>query len=127
MDRLSPPPIRLVILSSGTVQCAGTTSESARVNREGAALRNEFTAIIEKDGDWFIAYCPEVPGANGQGRSEQECLKSLADTIELVLEDLSVPVWRGLSTGTDHRDEYLKFQRLTVLCEDTILPDVSER
>jgi len=28
---------------------------------------NEFTAIIERDGDWFIAYCPEVPGANGQG------------------------------------------------------------
>ena len=28
-------------------------------------MHNEFTAIIEKDGDWFIAYCPEIPGANG--------------------------------------------------------------
>ena len=29
-------------------------------------MRNEFTAVIERDGEWFIAYCPEVPGANGQ-------------------------------------------------------------
>ena len=30
-------------------------------------LRNEFTAVIERDGEWFIAYSPEIPGANGQG------------------------------------------------------------
>jgi len=24
-------------------------------------MHNEFTAIIERDGDWFIAYCPEIP------------------------------------------------------------------
>ena len=30
-------------------------------------LRNEFTAVIEKEDDWYIAYCPEIPGANGQG------------------------------------------------------------
>ena len=50
-------------------------------------MHNEFTAIIERDDEWFIAYSPEVPGANGQGRSKQECLQSLADTIALILED----------------------------------------
>ena len=30
-------------------------------------MRNEFTAVVERDQKWFIAYCPEVPGANGQG------------------------------------------------------------
>jgi len=25
-------------------------------------MKNEFTAIIERDGDWYIAYCPEIPG-----------------------------------------------------------------
>jgi hypothetical protein len=30
-------------------------------------IRNEFTAIIEKDGEWFIDYCPEIPGAGGPG------------------------------------------------------------
>ena len=47
-------------------------------------MHNEFTAIIEKDDDWYIAYCPEVPGANGQGRSVQECKDSLAEAIELI-------------------------------------------
>lgn len=50
-------------------------------------MKNEFTAIIEKDSDWFIAYCPEIPGANGQGRTKEEARKSLAQAIELILED----------------------------------------
>ena len=32
-------------------------------------MRHQFTAIIEKDEDWYIAYCPEILGANGQGRT----------------------------------------------------------
>ena len=35
-------------------------------------MHNEFTAILERDGDWFIAYSPEVPGVNGQGHSSEE-------------------------------------------------------
>ena len=37
-------------------------------------MRNEFTAIIEQDEGWFIAYAPEIPGANGQGRTKKEAL-----------------------------------------------------
>lgn len=50
-------------------------------------MHNEFTAIIEKDNDWYIAYCPKVPGANGQGKSIAECKASLAAAIFLILED----------------------------------------
>ncbi|MGH8594314.1 MAG: type II toxin-antitoxin system HicB family antitoxin [Gammaproteobacteria bacterium] len=50
-------------------------------------MRNEFNAIIERDGEWFIAYCPEIPGANGQGRTKQEARESLAEAIALILED----------------------------------------
>jgi predicted RNase H-like HicB family nuclease len=50
-------------------------------------VHNEFRAIIEKDGDWYIAYCPELPGANGQGKSIEECKESLAAAITLILED----------------------------------------
>lgn len=49
-------------------------------------LGNEFTAIIERDGPWYIAYCAEVPGANGQGKSREECLASLREAIALILE-----------------------------------------
>ena len=35
-------------------------------------MHNEFTALIEPDGEWFAAYCLEVPEANGQGRTPEE-------------------------------------------------------
>lgn len=50
-------------------------------------MHNEFTEIIGQDEDWFIAYCPEIPGANGQGRTIEECRKNLAEAIELIIED----------------------------------------
>ncbi len=50
-------------------------------------MHNGFTAIIERGDDWFIAYCPEIPGANGQGRTIEEARTSLAEAITLILED----------------------------------------
>jgi len=50
-------------------------------------MHNEFTAVIERDGEWYIAYCPEIPGANGQGRSKEEARNSLAEAISLILQD----------------------------------------
>ena len=58
-------------------------------------MRNEFTAIIEKDGDWTIAYCPEILGANGQGKTKEDARKSLADAISLILEDRREDGLRG--------------------------------
>ena len=49
-------------------------------------MRNRYTAVIQKDGKWFVAFCPEVPEANGQGKTREECLESLAAAIELVLD-----------------------------------------
>ena len=50
-------------------------------------MQNEFTAIIERDGEWYIAYCPEIPGANGQGKTKDEARENLAEAIALILED----------------------------------------
>ena len=52
-----------------------------------AFMHNEFTAVFEQDGEWVIAYCPEIPGANGQGRTRDEARENLADAITLILED----------------------------------------
>jgi predicted RNase H-like HicB family nuclease len=51
---------------------------------------------VERDGKWFIAYCPEIPGANGQGRTKAECLKNLSQAIDLILEDRRDDALRGL-------------------------------
>ena len=59
-------------------------------------MTNQFTAVVERDGDWFIAFCPELPGANGQGRTKGECLDSLKDAIALILEDRREEGLRGV-------------------------------
>ncbi len=59
-------------------------------------MHNEFTAIIERDGKWFIAFCPEIPGANGQGKTKKDCLKNLSEAIDLILEDRRQDAFRGL-------------------------------
>jgi predicted RNase H-like HicB family nuclease len=59
-------------------------------------MHNEFTAIFERDSDWFIGYCPEIPGANGQGRSLDECRESLREAIALILQDRREDGLRGV-------------------------------
>lgn len=58
-------------------------------------MHNEFTAIIERDGDWYVAYCPEIPGANGQGKTLEECRQNLSAAIALILEDRRQDALRG--------------------------------
>lgn len=62
---------------------------------EVTRMSGEFTAIIEEDKGWFIGYCPEIRGANGQGRTLEECRANLADAIELILEDRRDDAFRG--------------------------------
>jgi predicted RNase H-like HicB family nuclease len=64
-------------------------------------MHNEFTAIIEQEGVWYVAYCPEVPGANGQGKSKQEALNNLRDAIALILEDRREDGLRGIPADAD--------------------------
>ena len=59
-------------------------------------MHNEFTAIIERDGDWFIAFCAEIPGANGQGLTSEEARHNLGEAIALILEDRREDALRGV-------------------------------
>ena len=59
-------------------------------------MHGEFTAIYERDGDWYVAYCPEVPGANGQGRTKRRRAKAFRTAIALILEDRQEDGLRGV-------------------------------
>jgi len=39
----------------------------------------QLTAIINKDGDWWLGWIEEVPGANAQERTKEELLVSLQE------------------------------------------------
>ena len=60
-----------------------------RQRKQGYTLpmRNEFTAVIEQDGEWFVGWSPETPRADGQGRTVEECRASLGAAPRLILED----------------------------------------
>jgi predicted RNase H-like HicB family nuclease len=59
-------------------------------------MAKEFTAVVERDGQWFVTYCPEVPGANGQGKTKEDALESLSEAISLILEDRREDGLRGI-------------------------------
>ena len=71
-------------------------------------MHNEFTAVFERDGDWYIVYCPEIPGANGQGRTKEEARESLAQAIGLILEDRREEGLRGLPAEAERETVILK-------------------
>ena len=45
----------------------------------------QFTAVIERDGDWYVALCPELDIAS-QGKSVEEARLNLIEAIELFFE-----------------------------------------
>ncbi len=45
-----------------------------------------FTAVFERDGDWWIGYAAELPGANTQGRTLEEAREKLKDAVKLLIE-----------------------------------------
>ena len=63
-------------------------------------MKSEFTAVIERDGDWHIAYCPEITGANVQGKTVSEVRENLTDTIVLILEVRRENEPRNVLAGT---------------------------
>lgn len=71
-------------------------------------MHNEFTAVFEQDGEWVIAFCPEIPGANGQGRTKDEASESLAQAIALILEDRREDGLRGVPADAERGTVILK-------------------
>ena len=57
----------------------------------------QFTAIVHKgepDEGGFWATCLEIPGANGQGETREECLGNLKEAIQLLLDTERAEVFR---------------------------------
>ena len=80
------------MVACSLTQCSTDLEESATLR----VMANQFTAVIERDGEWFLAYAPEIPGANGQGKTKEEALENLSSAISLILEDRREDGLRGL-------------------------------
>ena len=49
-------------------------------------MKAEFTAIIKRDGDWWLGWVEEVPGANAQEKTKEELMVSLREAAKDILE-----------------------------------------
>ena len=49
-------------------------------------MKNNYTAVVKQDGDWWIGWIEEVPGVNCQEATKSELLESLRITLNEALE-----------------------------------------
>jgi len=47
---------------------------------------NAFTAVIKRDGPWWIGWIEEIPGVNSQGETREELLANLRSALEEAIE-----------------------------------------
>lgn len=87
--------------AGGVAWARATVSRAPHSLAKRERMRHEFTAVFERDQEWMIAYCPEVPGANGQGRTKDEARRSLAEAIAMVLEDRREDGLRGVPEAAE--------------------------
>jgi len=45
-----------------------------------------YTAVIKRDGDWWIGWIEEIPGVNCQEATKEELLETLRVTLQEALE-----------------------------------------
>lgn len=49
-------------------------------------MKNEYTAVVKQDGDWWIGWIEEVPGVNCQEATREELLETLRVTLAEAIE-----------------------------------------
>jgi predicted RNase H-like HicB family nuclease len=49
-------------------------------------MRNEFTAVVQRDGRWWVGWIQEMPGVNSQGESREELMENLQSALREMLD-----------------------------------------
>ncbi len=49
-------------------------------------MATSYTAMIQRNGKWWIGWLEEIPGVNGQGTTRAKCLESLRSALKEALE-----------------------------------------
>jgi len=74
-----------------------------------------YTAVIQKHGEWWIGWVEEVPGVNSQGQTREELLNNLRDALEEALE-MNRAEARAAASGA--------FEEVSIPAPDTSRRDV---
>jgi predicted RNase H-like HicB family nuclease len=74
-----------------------------------STMENTFSGVFQKQGDWYMAYVEELPGANTQGQTLEEARENLKEAVELILRSNRELVERELA-GKDVIREEIRVQ-----------------
>lgn len=59
-------------------------------------MTHQFSAIIEKEDEWYVALCPELDVAS-QGMTLEEATANLKEAIELYLQEADESEYKNFS------------------------------
>ncbi len=59
------------------------------------------TAVIEREGEWYVSLCPELDIAS-QGTSVEDARRNLAEALELFFEEASPEEIAARALGRPH-------------------------
>jgi predicted RNase H-like HicB family nuclease len=49
-------------------------------------MKNEYTAVVQKDGRWWVGWLEEIPGVSSQGETREELMENLRSALDEALE-----------------------------------------
>lgn len=49
-------------------------------------MQSNFTALVKRDGDWWIGWVKEISGVNCQGKTREDLLENLRSALEEALQ-----------------------------------------
>lgn len=67
----------------------------------------KLTAEIHREGEWYVGSCQEVPEANGQGRTPEECVANLKSAIVLLMADQDHDAAAKLESESERRKKFI--------------------
>jgi predicted RNase H-like HicB family nuclease len=66
--------------------CVISLVEQSSPMQYNPPMKNEFTAVVQRDGRWWIGWIEEIPGVNSQGESREELMQNLQSALREVLD-----------------------------------------
>jgi len=64
--------------------------EDLTMSKRNERTMSEYTAVIQRDGKWWIGWIEEVPGVNSQGRTRKELIENLRSALKEICQDLGI-------------------------------------
>jgi len=63
-------------------------------------MATNYTAVIQRDGEWWIGWIEEISGVNSQGHTRDELLENLRSALQEALEMNRCEAWAAAGRHT---------------------------